>query len=166
MCWGPHISWCIIPGWWSGVWDISGVKINWDCWFSHRAILLSFFQPLFNSTTGFSSFCPFVGYKYLPLTLSVACWVFQSTVMLGPFLWGFHSLTNGQALGPSPWAGSHFGPVSGPSFPQALLHFHSCSSFRQEQLWVRVYSGMVTPYLIWCPVFLLEVGSISSLSLL
>jgi hypothetical protein len=41
-------------------------------------------------------------------------------------------------LGTSPWAGSHFGPVAGPSFPQASLHFHPCNSFRQEQLWVRV----------------------------
>ena len=35
-------------------------------------------------------------------------------------------------LGASPWAGSHSGPVTGPSFPQAPLHFHPCSSFRQE----------------------------------
>ena len=34
--------------------------------------------------------------------------------------------------------GSYFGPVIGPSFPQALLHFHHCNSFRQEQLWVRI----------------------------
>jgi hypothetical protein len=37
-------------------------------------------------------------------------------------------------LGPSPWSGSHFGPVAGPSFPQASFHFHPCNSFRQEQL--------------------------------
>ena len=40
-------------------------------------------------------------------------------------------------LGTSPWARSHIGPVVGPSFPQAPLHFHPCNSFRQEQLWVR-----------------------------
>ena len=39
--------------------------------------------------------------------------------------------------GTSPWAWSHFGPVPGPSFPQAPLHFHPCNSFRQEHLWVR-----------------------------
>jgi hypothetical protein len=39
-----------------------------------------------------------------------------------------------------PWARSHFGPVTGTSFPRAPLHFHPCSSFRQEQLWVRVLS--------------------------
>jgi len=32
---------------------------------------------------------------------------------------------------------SHFGPVTGPSFPQAPLHFHPCNSFRWKQLWVR-----------------------------
>jgi hypothetical protein len=58
----------------------------------------------------------------------------------------------------SPWAGSHFGPVAGPSFPQAPLHFRRpCNSFRQEQLWVCDETD-------WCPIFLLEVGSISSLS--
>jgi hypothetical protein len=40
-------------------------------------------------------FCPSVGCKYLHLTLSAACWVFQSVVMLGPFLWVLHSLSNG-----------------------------------------------------------------------
>jgi hypothetical protein len=72
-----------------------GVHINWDCWSSYRvALLLSFFQSFPNSTTGVSCFCPLVGYNYLPLTLSVACWVFWSAVMLGPFLWPLHSLSN------------------------------------------------------------------------
>ena len=37
-----------------------------------------------------------------------------------------------------PHFGFHFEPAARPSFPQALLHFHPCNSFRQEQLWVRV----------------------------
>jgi hypothetical protein len=46
VCWGPHISWCVWPGWWSSVWEISGVQINWDCGSSYRiALVLSFFQP-------------------------------------------------------------------------------------------------------------------------
>jgi hypothetical protein len=73
MCWGPHISWCVLPGWWSSVWEISGVQVNWDCWSSYRVtLLLSFFliqpcpnYPFPNSTTGVSSFCPLVGCKYL-----------------------------------------------------------------------------------------------------
>ena len=46
VCWGPHISWCMLPVWWSSVWEISGVQTNWDCWYSYRiTLLLSFFQP-------------------------------------------------------------------------------------------------------------------------
>jgi len=41
-------------------------------------------------------------------------------------------------LGAFPWDGSQVGPVTGPPFPQSLLHFCACSSFRQEQFWVRV----------------------------
>jgi hypothetical protein len=67
-------------------------------------------------------------------------------------------------LGTSPWARSHFEPVTGPSFSQAPLHFHLCNSFRQEQVWVRDVT--VKWQLTWCPVFLLEEGSVSSLSLL
>jgi hypothetical protein len=35
-----------------------------------------------------------VGCKYLHLTLSAACWVFWRAVMIGPFLWMLHSLSN------------------------------------------------------------------------
>jgi hypothetical protein len=50
-----------------------------------------------NSTTGGSCFCPLIGCKYLNLTLSAACWVSLSVVILGLFLWALH---NHQALGP------------------------------------------------------------------
>jgi hypothetical protein len=40
-------------------------------------------------------------------------------------------------LGTFPWTGSHFGPVTVPSFPQAPLHSHPYNSNRQEKLWVR-----------------------------
>jgi hypothetical protein len=87
MCWGPHISWCLLPGWWLSVWEISGVQVSWDCWFSYRVTLLvSFFQLFPNSTTGIPGFCPLVGCKYLHLTLSAACWPFGGAVMLGFFL--------------------------------------------------------------------------------
>jgi hypothetical protein len=36
MCWGPHISWCMLPGCWLSVWEISGVQVNWDCWSSYK----------------------------------------------------------------------------------------------------------------------------------
>ena len=74
MCWEPHISWCMLNSWWSSVWEISGVQVNRDCWFSYRVtILLSFSQLFPNSMSGVSSFCPMLGYKYLHLTLSAAC---------------------------------------------------------------------------------------------
>jgi len=54
----------------------------------------------------------------------------------------------------SPWTGSHFGPVAGTPFPQALLHFYPCSSYTQGQLWVRGFDcGMASssiPQLIPC----------------
>jgi hypothetical protein len=57
-------------------------------------LLLRFFQLSLNSTTGVRSFCPVVGYKDLYLTLSVASWVFQRTVMIDPFLWVLHIFYN------------------------------------------------------------------------
>jgi hypothetical protein len=87
MCWDPYISWIILPVSWSSVWDISVIQANSDCWSSYRVtILLSFIQLIPNSITGDSCFCPLVGYKYLHLTLSAACRVFQREVMIGPFL--------------------------------------------------------------------------------
>ena len=65
-------------------------------------------------------------------------------------------------LGTSPWAWSHFGPVARPS-PQALLHFHPCSSFRELKLWVRILTVSWQLPSSLMPVFLLEVDSINSL---
>ena len=58
--------------------------------------------------------------------------------MIGSFLWAFHSLHSCVRSCGSPWAGSHFGPNVGPSFPQAPLQFHPYSCFRQKQLLVRL----------------------------
>jgi hypothetical protein len=45
VCRSPHIRWYMQSVWWSSVWEILGVQINWDCWSSCRiALLLSFFQ--------------------------------------------------------------------------------------------------------------------------
>jgi hypothetical protein len=33
---GPHITWCMLPGWWSSVWQILGIQVNWDCWSSYK----------------------------------------------------------------------------------------------------------------------------------
>jgi hypothetical protein len=45
MCWGPHISWYMLPDWLSSVWETLGDQINWYCCSSCRITLLSFFQP-------------------------------------------------------------------------------------------------------------------------
>jgi hypothetical protein len=66
--------------------------------------------------------------------------------------------------GTSPWAGSHFRPIAGPSFPQAPLYFHPCNSFRKKQLQVRVVTVGWQPSLdVLCSCWM-EVGSISSSS--
>jgi hypothetical protein len=167
MCWGPHISWCMLPNWWSSVWEISGVQVNWDCWSSYKVtLLLSCFQHFPNSITGVSSICPLVGCKYLHLTLLAACWVFQSVIMIGPFC--EHSIASVivSGLGNSPWAGFHFGPVAGP-FPQVPLHSHPYKFFPTGTIMGESCDcGMATQSLTWCSFFLLEVGSVSSLSLL
>ena len=68
VCWGPRLSRCMLSIWWSSVWEILGVQINWNCWPSYRVtLLLNFFQSFPNSTTGVSCFCPLVGCKYLHL---------------------------------------------------------------------------------------------------
>jgi hypothetical protein len=54
--------------------------------FSSASFSFSLIQP-----PRVSSFCPLVGCKYLHLTLSAVCWVFQRTVMMGPF---FVALSN------------------------------------------------------------------------
>jgi hypothetical protein len=87
---------------WSSVWEISGVQINWDCWSSYRITFLSFFQLFPSSTTGVNCFCPLTGCKYLHLTLSAVCWVFQRAFMIDPFLWALHSLSNSVRLVTSP----------------------------------------------------------------
>jgi hypothetical protein len=46
LYWGTHISWCVVSVWWYIVWEISGVKINWDCWSACKiTLLLNYFQP-------------------------------------------------------------------------------------------------------------------------
>jgi hypothetical protein len=51
MCWGPHVSRGMLPGWWSSVWEISEVQTNWDRWSSYRIalLLISFSLPSFNN---------------------------------------------------------------------------------------------------------------------
>jgi hypothetical protein len=69
MCCGSRTSSCMLPGWRPSVWEISRVWVSWDCWsFYVVALLLNFFQPFSNSTTGVPNFSQMVGYKYLCLS--------------------------------------------------------------------------------------------------
>ena len=58
--------------------------------------------------------------------------------MIGPFLWVLYSVHNSVRSWASLRAGS--------SFSQALLYFHSFSSFRQEQLWVKALTVFFSCY--------------------
>jgi hypothetical protein len=138
MCWGPHISWCMLPVWWSNVWDISGVQINWDCWSAYKAeLLLSFFQLSLIQPQGSAASVHWLGVnicKYL--TFSCLLGLEECGHARYPCQYS-KDLVIISGLG-TPWVGSHFGPVAGPSFPQAPFNFHTCCSFRQEQLWIRI----------------------------
>jgi hypothetical protein len=127
LCWGSPISWCMLPGERSResrLIETAGPPAGLPS--SLASSSFSYFNHMV------SSFCPLVRCKYLHLTLSGACWVFWRADMIGPFC--EHSIASVivSGLGVCPWPGSHCGPVSGPSFPQAPLHFYPCSSFRQE----------------------------------
>jgi hypothetical protein len=161
MCWKPYTSWYMLHGWWLTVWKLLEFQVKWEFWSSYGvALFLNFIQLSPKSISRFSSYCQLVGYKYLDL--------FQ--LHIGPFKESHdrpickHTIESG--LGLPTWTGSQFGPVTGPHFPQTLLYFYSCSSFRHEQFWVRVFDcEMATPSLQLMPyLFLLEVDSTSSIS--
>jgi hypothetical protein len=137
----------MLSGWWLGVWGISEVQVSWNCWSSYRVtLLLSFFQLFPNSITGVPRFFFLVCCKYLHLTqllvgpprrqpcYTPVCKHTIESVMVPD-------------LGVFSWYRSQFGPVAGPPFPQTLLHVCPCSSFSEEQFWVRVLDcGMVAPF--------------------
>jgi hypothetical protein len=124
MCLGPHISCCMLAGWWLSVWEISGVQVSWNCWSSYWVSLLSFFQFFLNSTIGVPGFCPLVGFKYL-LSVSFSCLLRLSEGNHVRLLICKHTIASliVPGLRASPWDGSQVGPVTGPPFPQSVLHF-------------------------------------------
>jgi hypothetical protein len=128
------------------------LKVNWDCCSSYRITLLSFFQPSLIQQQGSAAS---IGWMQISASLSAACWVFQRAVMIDPFLWALHGLSN--SVRNAFWAGSHFGPVAGPSFPQVSSPFQSLQFFQTGTIMgQRCDCGMTTPSLTWCPVLLLE----------
>jgi hypothetical protein len=75
MCWGgvSHFSWCMLPGWWLSVWGIPGVQVSWDCCYSSRATLLSFFQPSLIQPHGSAASVHWLG-------VNICIWLFQLLV--------------------------------------------------------------------------------------
>jgi hypothetical protein len=95
VCWGPHISWCWLSGWWSSVWEVSGVQINWDCLSSYSiTLLLIFFQPSLIQQRGSAVSVHWLGTNISIWFFQLLCWVFQRAVMIYPFLWVLHSVSN------------------------------------------------------------------------
>jgi hypothetical protein len=125
----------------------------------------AFFQPFLIQQQVSAASVSLLG---LHLTLSGAFWVFQWVVMLGPFFCEcFIASVTVSDLETSPWAGSYLGPVTGPSFSRApLCNFHPCNSFRQKLLWIRVVTVEWQAHPSLDVLSSLEVGSISSYSLL
>jgi hypothetical protein len=90
MCWGPHISWCMLFG--GPVFERSQrfrfIETAGPPEGSPSPQLLSAFP---NSMKGVRSLCSLVGCNYLHLTLPAACWVFQRAAIIDPFLWELHN---------------------------------------------------------------------------
>ena len=89
------------------------------------------------------------------------------SVMIVLFLWVLHSFSNsvrpwGLPLSWIPLWACHWTLFSLGSSPFPSLQFFQTGTIMSQSF----DCGMATPFLIWCPIFLLEVGSISSLSLL
>ena len=123
----------------------------------------SFFNPLSNSTIGVPGFSSMVGCKYLPLSQSVLVGFLWRQPCQAPFSKHIIASVIVSGLGVLPWVGSQVGPVSGPPFPQSLLHFSPCNYFRQEQFFVRNFDcDLVTVFPLKVLVDLLEVDSSSS----
>ena len=106
-----------------------------------------------------------VGCKYLHLSQSAAGRASQRTAMPGSCLQAHQSISNCiRVWCPSMrWIPSWTGHWM--AFPSVSLHFCSCSSFRQEQFWIKnSKSWWVAPSCTGGPVYLLEVVSSGSIS--
>jgi hypothetical protein len=74
VCWRLHISWCMLPNWWSSVWEILRVHIKWDSWSFYRIFLvLKFFQPSLIQQQGSAASLHWLG-------ANICIWLFQLRV--------------------------------------------------------------------------------------
>jgi hypothetical protein len=87
--------------------------------------------------------------------------------MLGLFLWVFHSLSNSVRSWDLSLSWISLWACCWTFFSSGSSPFLSLQFFQTGTIMVQCFDcGMATPSLIWCPVFMLEVDSIRSLSLL
>jgi hypothetical protein len=92
---GTYISCCMLPVWWSSVWEISGVQVNWCCWSSYMIAFssASFSFSLIHQQRSAASF-HWLGANICIWLFQGSFGVFRRAVMLGPFLWVLHTLRN------------------------------------------------------------------------
>ena len=162
---GPHISWCRLTGLWLSVWERSGVHVSWDYRsFNRFALLFSFFQLFSSSTNGVLSLFPLLQNKYLHLTLSASWWVFQRALMIGPLFWAQLSMSNSVRPCRLPLGGSQFGLVTRHPFLRLFSIFVPAFLSDSNSSGSEFFTVGWQPHpSTWCPLFLLEVGSTSSL---
>ena len=152
VCWWPGISWCRLPfggpvferSLESRLIETSGPTTGSPS--SSASSSLSLIQQ-----QGSSASVHWLG-------ATICLWLFQLLVQsfrgqsdLAPFCELTIALVIVSVLGTSPWAGSHFGPVNGPSFLQVPLHFHPCNSFKnnyESDVWL--WHGNPIPHLMSC----------------
>jgi hypothetical protein len=168
MCWGPHISWCMLSGWCSSVCEISrlietaGPPTGSP---SSASSNLSLIKPQGSSDSFHWLGANICIWLFQLLVVSFEGESFENDRMIGPFLWALHSLSYsvrswGLPLSWIPlWACHWIFFSSGFSLFPSLQFFHTGTIIGQS-----FDCGKATPFLIWCPVFLLDEGSVSSLS--
>jgi hypothetical protein len=87
--------------------------------------------------------------------------------MIDPILWVLHSLSNSVRSWDLPLSWIPLWACQWTFFSSGSSPFPSLQFFQKETIMSQRYDcGIAIPSFTWCPVVLLEVGSISSLSLL
>jgi hypothetical protein len=83
------------PGCWFSVWEILGVQVNWEYWSSYRVnLLLSIFSPSLIQPQGSAGSLHWLGANICICQFSLLVPSSRSVVILGPFLWALHNISN------------------------------------------------------------------------
>jgi hypothetical protein len=136
MCWEPHFSWCMLPGWWSSVWEISGSK------------LIETACPPTGLLSSSSPSCSFSLMQPQGLGVSICNWL--------SYLLGFSEGSHTRLLSVRPWSL----PLSW--IPIWTCHWTSCPSMSSPFLFLQFFwTGTIlglsfdcriaTSFLHWMP---------------